>query len=181
MKASGIFLIIAGILLSCGQKSENVKDIVAKPQINKAIGVLYPASGSNVTGVVEFNKTDGGIQVIANISGLTPGKHGFHIHQYGDCSSFDAESAGGHYNPTEMDHGAPGDPVRHVGDFGNLVADTSGKATMNFVDTIISFNGNNSIIGRALVIHANEDDMKSQPTGNAGPRLACGVIGVRSE
>jgi superoxide dismutase, Cu-Zn family len=147
--------------------------------IQGAICVLYPTQGSTVSGTVTFTKTEGGIKVVADLQGFQgAGKHGFHIHEYGDCSAPDGTSAGGHYNPAMMSHGAPTDKTRHEGDMGNIEADASGKAHLEYVDPMLTFTGPNSIIGRSIIVHKNEDDMKTQPTGNAGPRVACGVIGV---
>lgn len=138
---------------------------------------LSAASSSNVRGLVNFiRQSDGRVRVYASVTGLTPGKHGFHIHEKGDCSAPDASSAGGHFNPTGMPHGGPHDTQRHVGDFGNLEADESGTAHYSRVFSDIPFDGDRSVIGRAVIVHAQPDDMKTQPTGNAGGRVACGVI-----
>lgn len=171
------FLPIIVILVystSIAQHSEHT----SLAQINKAVVVLHPTKGNNVKGTVTFTKESDGIKVVADLEGLTPGKHGIHIHQYGDCSAPDAESAGGHFNPANTQHGGPNSQSRHVGDFGNITADQNGKAHLELTDKNISFEGAGSIIGHALVIHAKEDDLKSQPSGNAGARVACGVIGV---
>jgi superoxide dismutase, Cu-Zn family len=151
---------------------------MAEAKVEKAICVLYPTKDSKVTGKVVFIKTDAGIKVIANIEGLTEGNHGFHIHACGDCSSEDGMSAGGHFNPDNKMHGAPVDSMRHAGDMGNIVADKSGKAHLEFTDKDISLEGPHSIIGRSVIVHKNADDLKTQPTGNAGARVACGVIGI---
>lgn len=143
----------------------------------KAVAVLHPTAGNEVSGEVRFSKAPKGIEISAEISGLSPGRHGFHIHQWGDCSAPDGTSAGGHFNPFNTRHGAPGDKERHVGDLGNLDAGADGIAHFEMVDKVISLTGPNSIIGRAVIVHAGEDDLKSQPTGNAGARVACGVIG----
>jgi superoxide dismutase, Cu-Zn family len=148
------------------------------PEINKAICVLYPSSGSTVSGTVSFTRTDKGMVVIADITGLTPGKHGFHIHEFGDCSAPDATSAGGHFNPAMMKHGGPMDVERHEGDLGNLTADDKGVAHLEITDKMLSFDGKHSIIGRGVIVHAKEDDFVSQPVGNAGPRVACGTIAI---
>ena len=113
---------------------------------------------------------------LATFEGLTPGRHGFHIHEKGDCSSPDFNSAGGHFNPAAMPHGSPTDPQHHAGDFGNLEANQDGIARYERVFNWLSFKGTNSIIGRAVIVHAKADDLKTQPTGNAGGRQACGVI-----
>lgn len=143
-----------------------------------AIAVLYPTEGNKVDGTVTFTQVTDGIKIVAHIEGLTPGKHGFHIHEYGDCSSPDGASAGGHFNPAMMPHGAPTDMNRHEGDIGNVMADSAGVAHLEWTDKIMTFSGPNSIIGHSVIVHAKEDDMKTQPTGNAGARVACGVIGI---
>jgi Cu-Zn family superoxide dismutase len=143
----------------------------------KAIAVLHPASGSKVTGTVTFTKVGDTVQVVADITGLTPGKHAFHIHEFGDCSAPDAASAGSHFNPTKKPHGAPDSPEHHVGDFGNLEADSSGKAHLELKSNVLKFSGESSILGQSVIVHEKVDDY-SQPVGNAGGRVACGVIGV---
>jgi Cu-Zn family superoxide dismutase len=118
-----------------------------------------------------------GIRVIAEVSGLTPGDHGFHVHQWGDASAPDGTSAGGHFNPHDTDHALPEADVRHVGDLGNLHAGADGRAVYDRIDTGLSLGGAHTIIGRGLIIHAKTDD-GGQPTGNAGARVAIGVIGI---
>ncbi|MBD3377545.1 superoxide dismutase family protein [candidate division KSB1 bacterium] len=146
--------------------------------VTDAIAVLHPTEGNNAHGTVTFERGENGIVVCGLIEGLTPGKHGFHIHEYGDCSAADATTAGGHYNPEGVEHGARTDEVRHVGDLGNIEANEEGMATFEFTDAHLALDGPHSILGRAVVVHANEDDLTSQPTGAAGPRVACGVIGI---
>jgi Cu-Zn family superoxide dismutase len=142
-----------------------------------ATATLSPASGSSVTGTVTFTEQADGVHVFAMISGLSPGPHGFHIHETGDCSAPDATSAGAHFNPTGAGHGAPGAGEHHAGDMGNITADEGGNANYEQVLPALSLaDGPNSIIGRAVIVHADPDDMTTQPTGNAGARLACGVI-----
>lgn len=144
----------------------------------KAIAVLNPTAGNNVTGLVTFTKSGDAVKVVADVTGLTPGKHGFHIHEFGDCSSTDGNSAGGHFNPTHKQHGAPDASDRHAGDLGNIEADASGKAHLEWSDKVMKLSGADSIVGHAVIVHEKVDDLKTQPTGNAGGRLACGVIGV---
>lgn len=141
-----------------------------------AVAVLSPAAGKPVAGKVTFTSQPGGVRVVADIAGLTPGLHGFHIHEKGDCSAADFTSAGGHFNPLGAKHGAPTDAERHVGDFGNIEADASGRARLDQVFSWLTFTGTNSILGRAVIVHDKPDDLKTQPTGNAGGRIACGVI-----
>lgn len=143
-----------------------------------AIAVLVPGSDSHVSGTVNFTQEDGGVHVVADISGLTPGKHGFHIHEKGDLSKPDLSSAGGHFNPEGHHHADRTASERHVGDLGNLEADANGHATVDFVDPALQLSGPHSIIGRAVIVHAKADDLKSQPAGDAGPRIGGGVIGI---
>jgi superoxide dismutase, Cu-Zn family len=145
----------------------------------KAVAVLIPTkSGTGVAGTITFTKVDGGTRIQAEITGLTPGKHGFHIHEFGDASSPDGMSAGGHYNPKKMVHGDPSKTApRHLGDLGNIEADKSGKAVFDLVDPDLPLSGAYAIIGHGIVVHEKPDDF-GQPTGNAGGRLAVGVIGV---
>ena len=147
-------------------------------QVTRAVAVLHPTAGNDVTGVVVFTKVQNGVKVVADVAGLTPGEHGFHVHEYGDCSASDATSTGGHYNPDNMPHGGPTDMKRHEGDLGNIMADMDGKAHFEWTDNLLALNGTHSIIGRAVIVHAGKDDLTSQPSGNAGPRVACGVIGI---
>ena len=144
-----------------------------------AMARLNPTQGNNVRGTVDFYEQGHGVRVVAHITGLTPGQHGFHIHEKGDCSAPDATSAGGHFNPTGAKHGGPDDAQRHAGDFGNITADASGTAHYERVDMHITFDGPNSILGRGVIVHAIADDLTGQPAGNAGARVACGVIQLR--
>jgi Cu-Zn family superoxide dismutase len=141
-----------------------------------AVAVLSPAANGKVNGRVTFVEETEGVRVTANIEGLTPGKHGFHIHEKGDCSAADFTSAGGHFNPTGSKHGSPTDPEHHVGDFGNLEANEQGVARFERVFQWLTFKGTNSILNKAVIVHEKADDLQTQPTGNAGGRLACGVI-----
>jgi len=149
-----------------------------KSMIQRAIAVVTATKGNSVHGVVTFEKVDKGIHVVANLTGLTPGKHGFHIHEFGDISSVDGSSAGGHFNPTGMPHSMPMSEKRHAGDMGNIDADEKGNAHLDYIDPVMNLNGKYSIIGHAVIIHEKEDDFKTQPTGNAGPRVGHGVIGI---
>ncbi len=157
---------------------EKMKGMMGGPEVTKAVAVLMPTKGSRVEGTVTFTKSDKGVVVVANISGLTPGKHGFHIHEYGDASSPDGMASGGHFNPHKMEHGAPASTKRHVGDMGNIEADSEGHAKLELTDPALGFSGATSILGRGVVVHEGADDLTSQPAGNAGKRLAVGVIGV---
>ena len=144
----------------------------------KAIAVVHPASGSQVQGTVTFTKTGDEMKVVADLTGLAPGKHGFHVHEFGDCSSPDAKSAGGHFNPTNAPHAGHDAEMRHVGDLGNIEADASGKAHLELTDQKMTFSGENCVLGRSVIVHEKADDLHTQPTGDAGGRVGCGVIGV---
>ena len=141
-----------------------------------AKAVLSPTEGNDVRGEVTFTPVEGGVLVRAELTGLSPGAHGFHVHEKGDCSAPDGTSAGGHFNPGGHEHGGPTDEARHAGDLGNIVADESGRAVLERLDPVLSLTGEDSIVGRGVIVHASEDDLKSQPTGGAGARQACGVI-----
>jgi len=144
-----------------------------------AMAVLEPTQGSTVRGAVDFVRKGGAVLVTANLSGLAPNStHGIHIHEIGDCTARDGASAGPHFNPSSSDHGGTTGFKRHGGDLGNLTADAKGEiaATVKVNGDIAFGNGADSIVGRGLVVHANADDLESQPAGNSGARLACGVI-----
>ena len=137
-------------------------------------------SGSQVSGTVSFSPRADVVVVEAKISGLTPGPHGFHVHEAGDCSAADASSAKGHFNPTNHPHGHHGKVERHAGDLPNMVADANGNATYRAeVRGLQVTSGANGILGRSVVIHADPDDYQSQPAGNSGKRVGCGIIAAR--
>ena len=143
-----------------------------------AIAVLVPGKDSSVKGTVRFTQESGGVHVQADIEGLTPGQHGFHVHENGDLSKPDLSSAGGHFNPDHHHHADRSASERHAGDLGNIEADANGQAKIDFVDPKLQLTGPNAIIGRAVIVHAKADDLKSQPSGDAGARVAGGVIGI---
>ncbi|MGA7615147.1 MAG: superoxide dismutase family protein, partial [Thermoanaerobaculia bacterium] len=117
------------------------------------------------------------VRVDVDLTGLTPGEHGFHVHEKGDCSAADATSAGGHFNPTGAPHGSPAAATHHAGDLGNVTANANGEVHTSMTTSSITVtDGPRSITGRAVVVHADPDDFVSQPSGNAGPRVGCGVI-----
>ncbi len=160
------------ILSSCQSQSEH--------EIKMAEVILSPKSGSKVEGKVTFYEHGDGVRIVAHVEGLTPGKHGFHIHEHGDCSAADGATAGGHFNPTSMPHGSPDDPQHHAGDLGNLEANAQGVAEYEAVNPWIDLNGPFSIVGKSIVVHQDEDDLTSQPAGNSGARIGCGTIVERA-
>ena len=142
-----------------------------------ATAALAPTKGNQVSGTVSFMQRGSAVLVEAKVTGLSPGLHGFHIHERGNCTAPDASSAGGHFNPGNMAHGGPTGTLRHGGDLGNLEANSSGVATYKAEVTGISLGtGDDSIIGRAVIVHEKGDDLATQPTGNSGARVACGLI-----
>lgn len=141
----------------------------------RGVALLRPTKGRKVRGAIILMQTKDGVRVRGTVRGLKPGMHGFHIHQYGDLRSSDGKSAGGHFAPQGHRHGAPDDPEHHAGDLGNIVADSNGVAR---VDKLAKGLKLQSVLGRSIVVHAGADDLKSQPSGNAGPRAALGVIGI---
>jgi len=147
------------------------------PRISQAVAVLTPSSGSAIQGTVTFVEQDGSVTISASLSGLTPGLHGFHIHEWGNINCGDGMCTGSHFNPAGSQHGDADAAERHVGDLGNIEADAAGNATFKKTISALSLNGSHSPVGRAIVVHANQDDL-SQPTGNAGGRVAYGVIGI---
>ncbi|KAF9164035.1 hypothetical protein DFQ26_001867 [Actinomortierella ambigua] len=146
---------------------------------------VFRANDSNVAGTITFSQQseDAPTHIKAEISGLKPGQHGFHIHEFGDNTN-GCMSAGAHYNPHGLTHGAPNAKIRHAGDLGNVEAGADGKATLVLQDNQVKLIGPHSVIGRTVVVHENVDDLGlgghelSPTTGNAGGRLACGVIGI---
>ena len=171
------FLLVSVMLVSVvGVLSSRGADAQASQQ---AVAVLSSTVGQHCHGIVRFTQEGDSVKVVADLEGLTAGqKHAFHIHQFGDCSAPDGMSAGSHYNPEGHKHGLPDTAERHAGDLGNVQADDLGKAHYEITVNNVSINGSkNPIIGHAVIVHAKIDD-GSQPVGNAGGRIACGVIGI---
>jgi Cu-Zn family superoxide dismutase len=168
-----LVLVASTLLLAAAQQGETGNGV------KKAVCVLKPTQNyKGISGVVTFTQKGGVIEVEGKITGLTPGKHGFHVHEFGDLNSPDGMATGGHFNPDKAKHGGPHEAVRHVGDLGNIEADGEGKAVIKMTDKLLALSGKHSIIGRALIVHAKEDDLTSQPSGDAGGRIAQGVIGI---
>jgi len=142
-----------------------------------ATATLKPTTGNTAAGTVTFAQKGDKVSVTANMTGLSPGSHGFHIHEKGDCSADDGMSAGGHFNPTGKPHGDPAAADHHAGDMPQLVADASGKATLTADLSPMTIGASaTDIVGKAVIVHKDADDFKTQPTGNSGARVACGVI-----
>jgi superoxide dismutase, Cu-Zn family len=147
----------------------------------RASATLQPTKGNKTAGTVDFYQVGNKVRVVGTVNGLVPGReHGFHVHEAGDCSSGDGMSAKGHFNPHGKPHGPPQSGERHAGDLPSLRADASGSAKLDTeLDIVTVTSGPASVVGRGLIVHADPDDYKTQPTGNAGARLACAVIQKR--
>jgi Cu-Zn family superoxide dismutase len=143
-----------------------------------ATATLEPRSGSTVSGNLTFTQIGDVVRVTGVIKGHTKGTKGFHIHEKGDCSDDKGLNTGGHFNPHQSKHGGPYEPVKHAGDLGNITFNDAGVANINFTvgDISVTRDRPDGIIGRAVIVHAATDDLKTDPTGNAGGRVACGVI-----
>lgn len=147
--------------------------------VTRASARLAPVGGSEVRGIVVFNEVGDTLEIHASVSGLEPGRYGFHLHEGGDCSGAEATAAGGHFAPEGDDpHGAPTEPPprHHAGDLGNLAAPFGGTAIDDIEDAELTLVGEFGVVGRAVIVHAAEDDLVSQPSGEAGPPIACGVV-----
>jgi superoxide dismutase, Cu-Zn family len=168
--------------------SKNIKSIECDvmKSARKAICILNPDGDSKAKGIVEIGQIQANkpVHIRGTFSGLSSnGKHGFHIHQWGNLTK-GCSTAGPHFNPYTKSHGGPNDEERHLGDLGNINSDEEGRASFELIDSKISLYGCNSIIGRSLVVHKDEDDLgrgnfeDSKTTGHSGARIACGVIGL---
>jgi Cu-Zn family superoxide dismutase len=143
-----------------------------------ATATLDPLGSSTATGTVKFQDTgDGNVEVTADLTHVPPGVHGFHIHEKGDCGN-NGNNAGGHFNPNSMPHAAPDTVSHHAGDFGNVTAEENGEVHTHFTTHSVSLTegSSTSAVGHAVILHANPDDLTTQPSGNAGARIACGVV-----
>lgn len=148
-------------------------------ELPHATAVMRPTAGNEAMGLISFLESPNniaGARIVVQMSNLSPGPHGMHIHENGDCSAPDASSAGDHFNPHDMPHGGRTAPQRHTGDLGNITANESGIVEIDIDDSTISFEGEDSVLGKALVVHASGDDYMTQPSGNSGDPVACGVI-----
>ncbi len=141
-----------------------------------ALCTLVAIGDSKVKGAIRFVQEGEMVRITGEVTGLEPGRHGFHVHEKGDLSDKETgKSAGGHFNPTDQPHGKKADGKRHVGDLGNIDASDEGVATISMEDNVVSLTGENSIVGKSIVIHAGEDKF-TQPSGDAGDRVAFGLI-----
>lgn len=167
--------LLLSALLALGLGSAGLVVAAEQPIVAKA--VLMPTTGSQTHGWVKFSGHGSSLRVWGEISGLKPGQHGFHVHEFGDCAAADGSSAGGHLAmAASQKHGSPAMAGHHTGDMGNITADTAGVA--KFDQTFQVPMAVEAVLGRGLIVHEGVDDLKTQPSGDSGKRLACGVIGV---
>lgn len=189
LKTGNIFVTITGLVLvgACAPKQEAAapeSETLVETEVEVveevalvATATLQPRSGETTNGTIAFTETAEGVSIHARVEGAPPGMHGFHIHEVGDCSSEDFKSAGGHFNPTGAPHGGPADAERHGGDLGNIEIGEDGTGHLEVSSEQLTVaEGENSVVGRGVILHEGEDDLESQPTGAAGARLACGVV-----
>jgi len=163
------------VLAGCAAPQQ--ANLRASAQLAAATGVPQPSAAAPVQGTIRFTQEGDVVKVSGVITGLKPNApHAFHVHEKGDCSAPDLSSAGGHFNPTGAPHGAYNGPSHHMGDLPQLMADASGTAQLSFDSTMLKLSGPDAIVGKSLIVHRDPDDVNAQPTGNAGPRLACAVI-----
>ncbi|MEX2016176.1 MAG: superoxide dismutase family protein [Candidatus Hydrogenedentales bacterium] len=143
------------------------------------VAVMKGSEGhEDVMGTVTFTQAEGGVEVVAEFQNVPAGQHGFHIHEFGDLTAPDLSSAGGHFNPTNQPHSCSPTEERHIGDMGNIESDADGNAKLTHTFENMSLEGEHAIVGHAVILHAGEDDCESQPSGDAGGRIAGGVIGL---
>jgi Cu-Zn family superoxide dismutase len=185
MRIAPLSLIVLGTLgvAACGTTPDQPAPEPEAPVVQRdAVANLAAASGSLVSGRLQVMTMGvNAIHIAGDIGGLEPGSaHGFHVHEHGDCSAADASSAGGHFNPAGNPHGRMDEGAHHAGDIDNIVADADGVAHVNMhvPGMTLGTGAANDAAGRAIIVHADPDDYTSQPSGNAGKRIACGVITV---
>jgi len=185
LRNTSFFVVLLFFAIGCAQQKSNEQemekeDTETTPATNytEAVAVIHPTEGNSATGTVTFKKVANGVQVHAEAQGLNEGKHGFHIHLYGDCRAADGTSAGTHFNFEGSSTNPPEDIDRITGNLGNLDADSEGMATADTLIANATLNGPKSIIGRAVIIHSKPNDPSQPPIGAAGARLGCGVIGL---
>jgi Cu-Zn family superoxide dismutase len=169
--------LVAGALVAAGCAGTSTSDSAYSPGPS-GVAKLAATKGNTASGTVMFTQRGDSVYVTASVSGLKPNAdHGFHVHEKGDCSSGDGMSTGGHFNPLGKPHGTHGAAEHHAGDLPSLKADAYGNAELKFQSkTITVGSGATDVIGKGLIVHRDPDDYKTQPTGNAGPRIACAVI-----
>ena len=172
----GLACLLAAAFALAGPDTQKAAQSQPMPAAGKASAAIEGRSGSKLTGTAEFTVHGGQMMITVSVKGAAPGVHAVHIHEKGDCSAPDATSAGGHFNPTGHQHGAPDAKEHHAGDLGNMTVAADGSGSIMVHTGDLALDGANSVIGHAIIIHEKSDDYVTQPTGNAGGRIGCGVI-----
>lgn len=177
-KASLFLLICISLALVGCERMPQQTDVILTPSTIRAIAIIGPASDSIVTGTATFTQNGDQITVLIDIQNASAGSHGVHIHENGDCSSPDGKSAGGHWNPTDVAHGKWGVGEFHLGDLGNITVGEDGTGGFELTTDLweIGTGSDIDVVGKGIIVHADADDFTSQPSGNAGARVGCGVI-----
>lgn len=187
-RAVGAVLILAWVASGCTSETRELGhagfdgDPAGVAQVvTSGVCVIEPTqAGQGCRGVVRFEVVgEDSLRIVADVTGLSPGKsHGFHIHQFGDLTAPDASSAGAHFALGGKAHGSPISAMKHEGDLGNLVANERGESHLELVIPGLSLSGAVPVLGRAVIVHAGADDLRTQPTGGSGARIGAGVIGI---
>lgn len=173
---------LLAVMSSCKsnvEEKEVENEVVTEVETKVLTLALEAKSGTETSGTITFSETDGKVSMEATISGLTPGVHAIHIHEKSDCSAADGSSAGGHWNPTFKDHGKWGAEQYHRGDIGNFTVGEDGKGTVSFSTDewcIGCDDETKNILGKSIIVHEGADDFMTQPTGDAGGRVACTAV-----
>ncbi|MDE0010842.1 MAG: superoxide dismutase family protein [Candidatus Poribacteria bacterium] len=177
-KASFFLLICVSLALVGCERIPQQTDVILTSSTIRAIAIIGPASDSIVTGTATFTQNGAQITVLIDIQNASAGSHGVHIHENGDCSSPDGKSAGGHWNPTDVAHGKWGVGEYHLGDLGNITVGEDGTGSFELTTDLweIGTGSDIDVVGKGIIVHADADDFTSQPSGNAGARIGCGVI-----
>jgi Cu-Zn family superoxide dismutase len=178
LTVSSLFLSSADVLADSDTTMRVDPGDPSSAAVTRAVAVLQPTQGNQAHGSISFTQTGQGLRVQAQLQGLKPGTHAYHVHLYGDCSAPDGKSAGTHFNFQGSSENPPEDIQRITGNLGELEADADGKASADSIVEMASLQGDHSIIGRAVIVHERGNDPDSPPMGDTGARIACGVIGV---
>ena len=158
-------------------ESPMAAEATPEPSLTSQVAGAQLTGPGGATGVITFTQQPGGVHVVARVEHATPGKHGFHLHAGGTCDAPGFKGAGDHFNPGNTPHGAPDAVEHHAGDFGNIEVGADGVGNLDVTSSGLSVGeGANDVIGKAVILHKGEDDLKTQPSGNSGDRIACGVV-----